>query len=143
MEVIDHIRGRIVGYDEKTGEIHLNRNAKRPIEWILKHEVTHSGEKTKAYDNFVKKIVKTEVYAEWLRGRTGVDASVDVMEAMLGDEVRKIYAEKGVELGKKQGKITEARQEIIADFIGDMLFNCFNICNIFLKRVVLIIKGLL
>ena len=114
----------VKGYiDKDTGEIHLSRNAKRPIEWILKHELTHGAENTKAYDNFVKKLVKTEVYAEWLRARTGIDASVDIMEATLNNEVRQTYAKKGLELGKKQGAVTEARQEIIADFVGDMLFN--------------------
>lgn len=108
------------GYiDKKTGEIVISEKTAKTIY----HELTHSGEGTKAYKNLVDKIRKTKVYREWLSGRTGIVASVKTMEAKLGNEILKTYQDKGLTLNDEEGIIVAENKEIIADFIADMIFN--------------------
>jgi hypothetical protein len=126
--VLGKANGKI-NFANKT--ITLNTNVKNPVEWILKHEIGHFGQDTKAYADFVSKVRKTQAYTDWLRAKTGTNTSVDIMEAVLNRETRKLYEDAGHKLGgttniltgEKKGEITEANEEIISDFIADELFS--------------------
>ena len=103
--------------DKANKVITISTENTRPIEFILKHELAHRGEGTKAYTELVKTITQTKQYENWLREKTGKRAAVDKMEAALQEEIRQRYEAAGENLTE-----SEARAELMADFMGDMLF---------------------
>ena len=107
-----------IDYDNK--KIILNPNVKKPIQWILKHELTHFGEQdADGYKAFVEAVKKSDIFKQWLQEKTGLkDATVDSMLAELNNKTRNEREAAGDPMGP-----AEAQTEIIADFSGDVLFS--------------------
>ncbi len=103
--------------DYESRVIKISETAEKPIAWIFKHEITHSAEKSNNYEQFVDKIAQTDVYNNWLRMQTGLNSSTNAMEKALIKSTINKYSNAGVDLDEPG-----SRGEIIADFIGDMLF---------------------
>ena len=104
------------GYIEKeTGIIHLNTYAKNPIGFVLKHELTHYSEKAKGYLDFVNEVKQSGAYQKWITEKMG-ESNVRVAEYKYKQNVAKtnvdIYSASDL----------KAQTEMIADFVGDMLF---------------------
>lgn len=85
---------------------------------MFKHELTHFGETSELYQDFVDNIRTSSVYLEWLQAKTGNNInSVGKLEGVYRDmviESRKSVAPVG---------FAEAQQEMYADFCGDVLFS--------------------
>ncbi len=113
-------KGSIVcpdGFIDADDVIHVNLYASKPIEFIIKHELTHFGEHSARYSDFVERVENSKVFADWLKKKTGLaDASVSRMKA--------VYRQAIMDARKKVSPVdvTEARAEMIADFVGESLF---------------------
>lgn len=63
--VIDEeIEGEDGYWEPKTRELHINANAQNPIKEVIKHEITHVLEGTKAYDDLVS-FMRETFKEEW------------------------------------------------------------------------------
>ena len=109
-----HADGKI---DKANKVITISTENTRPIAFIFKHELAHRGEGTKQYTELVKTISQTKQYESWLEKNTGMKSTVDRMEAALNEEIRQRYDTAGESIS-----VAEARAELMADFMGDMLF---------------------
>ena len=109
-----HADGKI---DKTNKVITISTENTRPIAFIFKHELAHRGEGTKQYTELVKTISQTKQYESWLEKNTGMKSTVDRMEAVLNEEIRQRYDTAGESIS-----VAEARAELMADFMGDMLF---------------------
>ena len=103
--------------DKANRVITISTKNTRPIEFILKHELAHRGEETEQYEELVKTVLRTKQYKNWLREKTGMQSTVEQMEAVLNEEMQRRYGTAGESIF-----VAEARNEIMADFMGDMLF---------------------
>ena len=117
--VLDSPNGR---FDPNTNTITLNTSNKvkhDPVEFILKHEMTHSFEINKeAYAIFAKEVLRSNVFKDYVKNQKGF-ASVDAWSKDIIDR----YDKAGHPLGENATeKALGARKEMIADFVGDMLF---------------------
>lgn len=111
-------RIRNADIDFKNRTITIDFNCKKPIQFLFKHELTHFGETSELYQDFVDNIRTSSVYLEWLQAKTGENSkSVGKLEGIYRDMV--IESRKSV----SPVGITEAQQEMYADFCGDVLFS--------------------
>ena len=97
--------GRNGKYDAATGTLYVAANSPNPILTILKHELTHSIEGTKAYEELSSYILDTIV------SESGISLD-DIVRAKIRQ-----YAQRGETLDT-QGAIAE----LVADYVGDNLF---------------------
>lgn len=108
---------RVNGYIDGNNVIHIDYFNLDPITFVFKHELTHFGEGTKAYGEFREAVLKSDLFAQWLREKTGTEEeSVAQMKAKyrrMVMESRRNSAPVGV---------AQAEAEMIADFVGDRLF---------------------
>lgn len=107
-------------FDKDTDTLYIGFTVIDPVGFIFKHELTHFGEGTQQYKNFVKAVKKSKAYKKWLIKTTGLNPkenSFVVMEAA----ARSKY----IEARKQEGDFgpAKAEAEMIADFVGDYLFN--------------------
>ena len=116
--------------DKANKVITISTENKRPIAFIFKHELAHRGEGTKQYTELVKAISQTKQYENWLQKNTGMKSTVERMEAAWNEEIRQRYDTAGESLS-----VAEARAEIMADFMGDMLFADENGMNRLLQEL--------
>jgi len=103
------------GYIGSDGVIHINTYAENPIGFILKHELTHFGEKSSRYIEFVKTVKKSKLYKKWITEKTG-ESDPRIAEYKYKQAVANTHSDI---YGAADPK-TEA--EMIADFVGEMLF---------------------
>lgn len=93
----------------KGRKVTLNYNATDPIRFVLKHELTHYFETSKLYDRFQTYLFEeSAAFKEWL-DRCGFDG----LPVAIAD-AKKRYGDIGY---------TALKTEVVADFVGDMLFN--------------------
>lgn len=99
-------------YEEDTGVIHIGFAAESPLAFVFKHELTHFGEGTESYKKFVKAVKNSNAYKEWLLKKTHLEkGSVEVLEIAYENKLSQSYP-----------KDTDFDAEMIADFVGDILF---------------------
>lgn len=97
--------GRNGKYDAATGTLYVAADSGNPLLTILKHELTHSIEGTKAYEELSSYILDTIV------SESGISLD-DIVRAKIRQ-----YAQRGEKLDT-QGAIAE----LVADYVGDNLF---------------------
>ncbi|MBQ6718708.1 MAG: hypothetical protein IJN22_07440, partial [Clostridia bacterium] len=112
-----YYKGEIIspdGYIEN-GVIHLNTYAKNPIGFVFKHELTHFAEKARGYLEFVRGVKNSNVYKKWLCEKMG-ESDIKIAEykykQMVANTHSDIYS----------ASDPKAEAEMIADFVGEMLF---------------------
>ncbi len=112
IEFVDKIANGADG--EITGNrVVISRYAKNPIKFVFKHEFTHSLESSKLYKDFSRYVTnESAAFKHWLE----MHEFDSVHQAI--KETQERYASHGETL-----EYTEAKMEVIADFVGDMLFN--------------------
>ena len=105
-------------FDPYTNTITLNTDVRpehRPALFILKHELTHSMEADKeAYTLFANEVFKSKAFESYMAKR-GYDTISAWQDAVIDK-----YDRQGAPL--KGDKRAAANKEIVADFVGDMLF---------------------
>ena len=104
-------------YIDENGTIHVGFSVVDPINFILKHELTHFGERSEDYQDFVETVKKSNVYAKWLDSKYPGNDSTPAKAAKYREDKMKNYAKSGVDLS-----VSEADAELIADFVGEALF---------------------
>lgn len=109
-------------FNKKTKQIVINSNKKtlNALEFVFKHELTHFVENNskEKYDNFVKALKESKEFEEWLNKKLGSsDGTLDVKLATLNERIR----EERKKAGKPVG-VAKAEAEIIANFVGQILF---------------------
>ena len=103
-------------YDPKTGKITLNTSKRvkhSPVAYILKHELTHSLEKNGVlYNDFADAVMESTAFKNYIKEKgfnTAAEYNADIVRQ---------YTKKGVK-NFDEGK---ADLEMVANFVGDMLF---------------------
>ncbi len=111
-------KGEIIspdGYVEN-GVIHLNIYAENPIGFVFKHELTHFAENSTGYKKFANNVKKSDLYKKWLFEKTG-ESNLNIAEYKYKQGVVKTHND----IYSVNDPKTES--EMIADFVGGMLFN--------------------
>ena len=118
-------------YDPDTNTITLNTNAKdyhRPVQFIIKHELTHSLEKAGIlYQNFMAEVELSDEFQRYATTRINEETGErfkDVEEWY--QYIIKRYADAGQPLGSVEENVSErtaAKMEAVADFVADVLFD--------------------
>lgn len=103
-------------YDPNTGKITLNTSKRvkhSPVAYILKHELTHSLEKNGVlYNDFADAVMESTAFKNYIKEKgfnTAAEYNADIVRQ---------YTKKGVK-NFDEGK---ADLEMVANFVGDMLF---------------------
>ena len=118
------------GYFDSDGNIHLDYDTVKPLEWVLKHELTHFGEGTEEYKNYVDLLRASKAYKKWLQKelRTN-EESLGKLEGFMRDKLikeRERIRERAKERGSKILPETldpiKAQAEIIANFSATFAF---------------------
>ena len=105
------------GYIDENNVIHIGYTVYNPVQFILKHELTHFGEGTEAYTAFIEAVQSSKAYLKWLQKKTGSTSdSLGKLEGLYREAVMK-SREKTAPVGA-----AKAQAEIFADFCGDMMF---------------------
>lgn len=115
-------------YDKDTNTIILNTDVQenhRPALFILKHELTHSIEKAGLdYEKFMGDVTASEIFDDYVKQRVDANTgkafeNADEWYAYIEEKYRKAGQPLG---GNGVSERTAAKQEAIADFVGDVLF---------------------
>jgi hypothetical protein len=106
-------------FNNETGEIVLNAKAKNAWKVVLKHELTHSLEKLTNYYDFFNKVADSKVFKNWLneQGHTLETLRKETIDTRQNAKDENFADTKSIEELQ-----LAAEQEILADFIGDMLY---------------------
>ena len=97
------------GYTQN-GVIYINAQAKKPVAWVVGHELTHNVEHSKIYDS-LKKLAQKEMGLNWsMRVQSRLDASARIAQKLGDDSVRLTNP-------------ADAEREIVADFFADRLLS--------------------
>ncbi len=102
------------GYVENN-VIHLNVYAVNPIGFVFKHELTHFCKKSNRYNDFANAVRKSNLYKIWITKKSN-ETDIKIAEHKYK-----------LSLLQKHSDIYDitspkAQSEIIADFVGDVLF---------------------
>ena len=104
-------------YDHGTGIIYLSTDPRKALQFLAKHELTHFIEKRvgkQQYFDLMNTIFDSETFKKWYQGKGF--KNLTEMEANKVEE----YRNGGIELNGKDK--LGAKKEILADFVGEMLF---------------------
>lgn len=128
--------GKALGYEVNFGEVFtksgkpaaakvngnkitFNYNAKRPIEFLLKHEITHSLENLEGYSKFQNTVMESLYFSDWVN-RKGYKNIFEMRDAIIENRINNgdenFLDKDSVEQERK------ANNEITANFVGDVLF---------------------
>ena len=106
------------GYIDNNGVIHIDYHCSNPVEFVLKHELTHYGESSALYSNFCKAVISSEAFAEWINGKVEGDGNVTLKAAEYREQISRLYEKNGVKLSP-----AKQQNEMIANFVGEVLFS--------------------
>ena len=101
------------GYIDKNGKVHINYYAKKPVQFLLKHELTHYvGNKIDKlkYADFQNMVFDSEAFKDWMQSKGF--ASMTELKKDVFDRYSEV----------KNFNETKAFDEMLADFVGDWLF---------------------
>ncbi len=105
------------GYIDENNVIHIGYTVYNPVQFILKHELTHFGEGTEAYTAFIEAVQTSKAYLNWPQKKTGsASNSLGKLEGLYREAVIK-SREKTAPIGA-----AKAQAEMFADFCGDVMF---------------------
>ena len=108
-------------YDKETDTLYIGYTGIDPVKFVLKHELTHFGEGTESYKNFVDAVRESQAYRDWLveQGKFNVDEDsfTDIERTVIEQYIdkRKAY--------EPNFKPEDAKAEMVADFVGKYLFS--------------------
>lgn len=105
-------------YNKKDGTLHIGYSVIDPVTFIFKHELTHFGEGTEQYTKFVKAVENSTAFKNWLEAR---------YPELKDKNIEKLIGRYRQEVMDSRAKVAplkpaEAHAEMIADFVGDILF---------------------
>jgi hypothetical protein len=114
------LKGQIPdGYIDNNGVIHMNFTVIDPLTFIFKHELTHFGEGTEAYNKFVDAVRKSDAFKNWLIEKTGLNTEDNTVEVLIAAARQSVMDSR---TGDGTVDVEGAMAEVIADFVGDCLF---------------------
>lgn len=112
----------IDGYISDGNVIHIDYNCERPLTVIFKHELTHFSESSPNYNAFANAALKSSPFREWISnivaGESAYNYSTDSLISFYIENTKSVYLENGVSLTYEG-----AKAEMIAEFVGDTMFN--------------------
>lgn len=112
-------------FDPDTNTITLNTNVKdyhNPVQYILKHELTHSLEvDPESYNLLASDILSSKAFKDYVKTKkNGLTGQSFNSSTEWAQDIIDRYKRKGVEI--KGDPQQYARNEMVANFVGDMLF---------------------
>ncbi len=108
-------------YNKNDKTLYIGFTGYDPVKFVFKHELTHFGEGTESYKNFVDAVRESQAYRDWLveRGKFNVDEDsfTDIERTVIEQYIdkRKAY--------EPNFKPEDAKAEMVADFVGRCLFD--------------------
>ncbi|MBQ2390920.1 MAG: hypothetical protein II306_04045, partial [Clostridia bacterium] len=108
------------GYIGSDGKIHLSYYSTNPTNFVLKHELTHYGERynKEGYETYISAIDKSEAFKKWLQEKTGSKSeSLGALKGLYRDGVTKSRGKLAPQ------SIAKLNSEMYADFSGEVVFN--------------------
>ena len=97
--------------------IHMDFSVADPLNILIKHELTHFGEDSKEYTDFVQLVKDSKVFRDWINSKITGSKSVGAKSAQYRKEIMDRYERAGQTL-----TVTGADGEMIANFVADTLF---------------------
>ncbi|MCC8036903.1 MAG: hypothetical protein LIP02_02010, partial [Bacteroidales bacterium] len=115
------------GYIED-GVLHINPNLKgsEQLAFVVGHELTHSVEGTEGYKKLAAFVQKSEALGDWLRqrGYESLDEAVQAEIKSRREYGKRLTTEQRESMGDTlELTAEEARQEVLADFLGEKVLS--------------------
>ena len=114
-------KGAVGGYVENgsvSGDtIYINDQSENPVGVILKHELTHTLEKAENYALFSESVFTSNTFKRWLKTDIASARKDLIADRIAANDSN--FTREGITPDELN---TLADQEIIADFVGEMLF---------------------
>ncbi|MBO5321703.1 MAG: hypothetical protein J6B22_03740 [Clostridia bacterium] len=108
-------------YDKDSQTLYIGFTGYDPVKFVFKHELTHFGEGTESYKNFVDAVNESKAFKEWLVKQYGKDAE-NLSTAALEGKVIQQYVDRR-KAYEPNFKPEDAKAEMVADFVGRCLFD--------------------
>ena len=103
-------------YYDNQGNIHMDFSVTDPVNVLVKHELTHFGERGDTYKSFVNMVKNSNIFTEWLNSK--IKENVSNKEQVYRNRILENYKNAGVE----NISYSDTQDEMIANFAADMLF---------------------
>ena len=103
-------------YYDNQGNIHMDFSVTDPVNILVKHELTHFGERGDTYKSFVNMVKNSNLFTEWLNSK--IQDNVSNKERAYRNRILENYKNAGVE----NISYSDTQDEMIANFAADMLF---------------------
>lgn len=104
-------------YYDGNGNIHMDFSVADPLNILIKHELTHFGEDSKEYTDFVQLVKDSKAFEKWINSKITGNKSVGAKSAQYRKEIMDRYERAGKTL-----TVTGADGEMTANFVADTLF---------------------
>ena len=104
-------------YYDSSGSIHMDYSVTNPLNILIKHELTHFGEESREYNDFVSLVKDSKVFKDWINSKISGEKSTSAKSAQYRKEIMQRYENAGKAL-----TVAEADAEMIANFVADSLF---------------------
>ena len=104
-------------YYDGSGNIHMDFSVADPLNILIKHELTHFGEDSKEYTDFVQLVKDSKAFEKWINSKITGSKSTGAKSAQYRKEIMDRYERAGQTL-----TVTGADGEMMANFVADTLF---------------------
>lgn len=122
---MDTDSGIIEGYIDKNNVIHIGWTVSNPVQFVLKHELTHFLENNQAkYFDFANEVMDSQAFNDWVKSKgysSNQEYNADIVKQY--SQVDKSFNEH------------KANLEMVANFVGENLFGNENEINRLLESL--------
>lgn len=104
-------------YYDGNGNIYMDFSVIDPINVLIKHELTHFGEESSTYSDFVNLVKNSNIFKDWINSKISGERDIRAKSEQYSQDIAERYRKAG-----KYLTVQEADDEMIANFVADTLF---------------------
>lgn len=104
-------------YYDGSNNIHMDFSVADPLNILIKHELTHFGEESREYNDFVRLVKDSKVFRDWINSKISGEKNISAKSAQYRQQIMDRYENAGEKL-----TVTGADGEMTANFVADTLF---------------------
>ena len=104
-------------YYDGGNNIHMDFSVADPLNILIKHELTHFGEESREYNDFVRLVKDSKVFRDWINSKISGEKNISAKSAQYRQQIMDRYENAGEKL-----TVTGADGEMTANFVADTLF---------------------